>query len=134
MAKTSKKKGKKKGKRKAKSRQSGAGAARDYRQEYDTYYGKKGEPSTWTPLQRRHRQEKAARNRARRKYLSSVLDKVLGRERRKPTAAGKKRMMSKVKKGIKGVDIDHIDGNPLNNSAGNLRPLSMNLNRKMNGH
>lgn len=131
MAKTSKKKRKRK---KRKSQQAGAGEARDYRREYDTYYGKKGEPSTWTPLQRRHRQEKAARNRARRKYLSSVLDKVLGRERRKPTAAAKKRMLSKVKKRVKGVDIDHIDGDPLNNSAGNLRPLSMNLNRKMNGH
>lgn len=116
------------------SSQKGAGQPRNYRREYDSYYGKKGQPPMWTALQKRHRNEKAARNRARRKFLSSILDKVLKRRDKKPTRQKRDSLYKKVKAQVKRVDIDHIDGNPLNNSAGNLRPLSRRQNRKMNGH
>ena len=74
---------------------------RDYRNEYDTYYGPKGQPAKWTAVQKIHRKEKSARNKAR-----AIM---------KPSSST--------------VDIDHIDGDPLNNSKSNLRPMSIKKNR-----
>ena len=74
--------------------------SRDYRKEYDCYYGKKGQPGTWTAIQKLHRKHKTARNKAH-------------------------RMM----KPGKGIDIDHKDHNPLNNSRSNLRKMSVKRNR-----
>lgn len=79
-------------------------AKRDYRKEYDDYYGKKAHPSTWTDLQKQHRKEKTARNRAHR---------IMTKE----TGVGKN------------YDVDHKDCNPRNNDKKNLRVVSVKTNR-----
>lgn len=80
---------------------------RNYRKEYVDYYGASAE--TATPLQKKHRKEKASRNKARR---------LLKEEHRVSKHDGK--------------DIDHIDHNPLNNSKSNLRVISKSKNRADN--
>ena len=77
--------------------------ARDYRAERQAYYGY-GKAGSVTAEQRRHRQEMAARKRAR----ASV----------------------KAKRGIpKGKEVDHKDGNPRNNKPSNLQVISRHANR-----
>lgn len=79
-------------------------SSRNYRKEYDSYYGVPGRKKTWTKLQKLRRRHKVSRNGARRK------------------------MKKKFKISHK-LDIDHIDGNPLNNSYRNLRVLHRSHNR-----
>lgn len=81
---------------------------RNYRKEYDQYFGKKGKPSSWTQRQRLRRKHKTARNAARTKM--------------------KKRYKLK-----RYQDIDHKDKNPLNNKLSNLRIIHRSKNRSMNG-
>ena len=79
---------------------------RNYRKEYDDYYGQKGTPHTWTMLQRRHRRDKTARNKAR-----SIMKQLHG--------TGP----------LMDNDIDHRDHNPSNNNPENLRIMPRYLNR-----
>ena len=73
--------------------------ARDYRKERQAYYGY-GKSSNVTETQKRHRREMAARKKA--------------RARLKPP---------------KGKEVDHKDGNPLNNKRSNLQVISRHANR-----
>ncbi len=77
--------------------------ARDYRKERQDYYGY-GKASSVTPEQRRHRQEMAARKRARAQV-----------KKRRSVPAGK--------------EVDHKDGNPRNNKPSNLQVISRHANR-----
>ena len=81
---------------------------RDYRKERRDYYGY-GKASEVTPEQRRHRREKAARDRAR-----AILKKEGAVER--------------------GQDVHHKDGNALNNRRSNLVATSRHYNRAKNKH
>lgn len=82
---------------------------RNYRNEYDNYFGKKHLPHTWTRLQRRRRKEKTMRNSARRRFTRKY-----GRRR------------------LQGKDIDHRNGNALDNRWNNLRIMSIQNNRSRN--
>lgn len=79
---------------------------RDYRKEYDAYYGKKNKPGSWSRIQKSHRLDKTSRNKARRimrqKYGSMA---------------------------VQNKDIDHIDGNPQNNNKSNLKITTIYSNR-----
>jgi hypothetical protein len=77
--------------------------ARDYRKEREQYYGY-GPVSGVTPLQRKHRQDMAARKKARAK-------------------------LCKKGKDCKGKEVDHKDGNPQNNKGSNLQVVSRHANR-----
>lgn len=79
---------------------------RNYRTEYDDYYGEKHKPNTWSALQKKRRQHKTSRNAAR-----AIMKKKYG-----------------VKK-IKNMDINHKDHNPLNNHISNLEIQSIKKNR-----
>lgn len=79
---------------------------RNYRKEYDDYYGQKGNPHSWTLLQRKHRRDKTSRNKAR--YMMKQLH-------------GSGPLMHH--------DVDHIDHNPINNRMENLRIMPRYLNR-----
>ena len=81
---------------------------RNYRKEYDAYYGKKSRPSTWTKKQKTRRKHKSSRNSARSK-------------------------MRRKYKLNKNQDVDHRDGNPLNNKLSNLRVQHRSLNRSNHG-
>jgi len=61
------------------------------------------------------------------KYHSSTEEKQKRAKRNKNRRAAEK--AGKVSKGD-GKDIDHIDGNPRNNSKSNLRVVSKGANRK----
>ena len=73
---------------------------RDYVKERRKYYGY-GKYEDVTPEQQKHRREMAARKKARAKL--------------KPP---------------KGKEVDHKDGNPLNNKRSNLQVISRRANRK----
>ena len=76
---------------------------RDYRKERQKYYGY-GKASNVTAEQRRHRDEMAARKRAREKI--------------------------KKERGIpRGKEVDHKNGNPRDNRASNLQVISRHANR-----
>tara|TARA_B110000305_G_C19333478_1_gene585278 strand:- start:799 stop:1044 length:246 start_codon:yes stop_codon:yes gene_type:complete len=79
---------------------------RNYRKEYDLYYGKKGAPQSWTRKQRLHRKHKTSRNKAR-KMIKDKFGKIR-----------------------KFHDINHKDGNPLNNDPKNLSVIHRTKNRK----
>tara|TARA_Y100000768_G_scaffold359695_1_gene316396 strand:+ start:6669 stop:6902 length:234 start_codon:yes stop_codon:yes gene_type:complete len=72
---------------------------RNYRKERQAYYGY-GKSSSVTPTQKRHRREMASRKKAR--------------------AALKPK---------KGMEVDHKDGNPLNNKRSNLQVITRHANR-----
>ena len=77
--------------------------ARDYRKERQKYYGY-GPASSVTPEQRKHRQEMAARKRAR----ASV---------------------KKTRSIPRGKEVDHKNGNPRDNRRSNLQVISRSANR-----
>lgn len=79
---------------------------RDYRREYLRYYGES--LKTATPIQKLHRLHKNHRNAAR-----SIYRKKHG------LTTGQ----------MKGYDVDHKNKNPLDNSGGNLRLMSVRRNR-----
>lgn len=80
--------------------------ARNYTKEYNDYYGR---GKNINATQRRHRREKASRNKIRRIYEKK----------------GKVRPFD-------GKDIDHINGNALQNNPKNLKVMSASKNRAMN--
>jgi hypothetical protein len=84
---------------------------RNYLKERCDYYGS-GKVTEITPGQRLRRKHKAARNRAR-----ARVKRVLHARWGIPGHA------------IAHLDVDHVDGNPLNNSFENLRLLSIKKNR-----
>ena len=79
--------------------------ARDYKAERLVYYGH-GPVASVTPLQQLHRREMASRQAARR---------TIQKER-----GGKLPTMR---------EVDHKDGNPLNNARSNLQVISRHANR-----
>ena len=80
--------------------------ARDYVKERRAYYGY-GKYEDVTPEQQRHRREKAGRNKA--------------------------RAMLKKEGAVKsGQDVHHKNGNPQDNSRGNLQATSRKYNRSKN--
>ena len=79
---------------------------RDYKQEYLAYYGNRR--AGLTKKQALHRKHKTSRNRAR------ALTTAMGLTRKND-----------------GKDVDHKDGNPLNNSPSNLRILPRSRNRSI---
>ena len=82
---------------------------RDYRREYDAYYGKRGNGPR-TAKQKRHRKEKTARNDARGRYIEKY-----------------------GKKALKGLDVHHKNGDPLSNGDKNLMLLNIAENRASKG-
>ena len=81
---------------------------RNYRREYLRYYGNSLKEAA--PEQKLHRAHKNNRNAARAKY-------------------GKIHGLSQAE--MKGYDVDHKNKNPLDNSGGNLRLMSVKKNRGM---
>lgn len=81
---------------------------RNYRREYDRYFGIRGRPMT--AAQRRHRKEKTSRNRARR-----IMKRKYGDHR------------------LNGKDVAHKNHNPLDNGDTNLKIMSMKKNRNTKG-
>ena len=84
---------------------------RNYRKEYDDYYGRKGRPKTWSAGQRSNRRDKTSRNKAR----EMMIDRH-----------GKSK--------LRGKDVDHRNHNAQDNSLGNLKIRSIHANRGDNGH
>jgi hypothetical protein len=80
--------------------------ARDYRKENGDMYGF-GPASSVTKKQQHNRKRKTARNKAR-------------------------AILKKKGVAIAGKDVDHKDGNPLNNNPSNLRAESVSSNRSRN--
>lgn len=89
--------------------QRGMSRDRDYKAERAAYYGY-GPASSCTALQRKHRKQKASRNKAR-----ALMRRQTGRR-------------------LTGYDVDHVNGNPLDNRPGNLRVSSIASNRSKNRH
>lgn len=83
---------------------------RNYRKEYDDYYGRKGRPKTWTAKQKTRRAQKASRNAAR-----ALMTKRVGKKR------------------IRGRDVHHKNGNALDNRPSNLEIITRAKNRALNG-
>jgi len=79
--------------------------------------------------QKRKKQTSAEAKRKDYIYHSSPLQKKRRAARNK---ARRKAARLYGKKAIKGKDIDHKDGNPKNNSKGNLRVMSKKKNRGRN--
>lgn len=81
---------------------------RNYRREYDRYFGVRGRPMT--AAQRRHRKEKTSRNAARRMFKRKYGERYM-----------------------RGKDVAHKNHNPLDNGNGNLKISSMKTNRNTKG-
>jgi hypothetical protein len=78
---------------------------RNYDKEYRDYYGPK-DTTGLTPQQKKHRKQKASRNKVRKQFE-------------------KKELVHKHDN----KDIDHKNGNPLNNNPGNLQVMFRSKNR-----
>ena len=77
---------------------------RDYKKERKAYYGY-GPVASVTPTQKRHRKEMANR-----------------------------KIAHRMLKPRKGMEVDHVDGNALNNKRSNLKVITRHANRVKGGN
>jgi len=95
---------------------------RNYRREYDQFFGKVGQ---LTATHKKRRKEKTARNRSRRQVLKATAKTY--------KLGSSSQNMSKARQALSGLDVDHKDNNPLNGATSNLQVLPPSINRARHG-